>query len=60
MNMEKKRDIAAKCLLVCFVIFNFLTTEIFATSKQFRFTGYFIGFLIAIFLRYKFKDKKSE
>lgn len=60
MNMEKKRDIAAKCLLVSFVIFYFLTTEVFATSKQFRFTGYFIGFLIAIFLRYKFKDKKSE
>jgi len=59
MNMEKKRDIAAKCFLLCFVIF-YILTEIFATSKQFRFTGYFIGFLIAIFLRYKFKDKKSE
>ncbi|WP_431808705.1 hypothetical protein [Lysinibacillus sphaericus] len=59
MNMEKKRDIAAKCLLGCFIIF-YILTEIFAASKPFRFTGYFIGFLIAIFLHYKFKDKKSD
>lgn len=60
MNMEKKRDIAAKCLLVCFISFYFLTTEIFATSKQFRYTGYIIFFFIAVFIGYKFKDKKSE
>ncbi len=39
MNMERERDIAAKSLLACFIIF-YIITEIFATSKQFRFTGY--------------------
>jgi|GEM_PF-2290841 len=33
MNMEKKRDIAAKCLLGCFIIF-YILTEIFAASKS--------------------------
>ena len=59
MNMEKKRDIAAKCLLGCFIIF-YILIEIFAASKQFRYTGYFICFLIALFVRNKFKDKKSD
>jgi len=55
---EARRCCKVVTSMLC--IFNLLTTETFATSKQFRYTGYFICFLIALFLRNKFKDKKSE
>jgi len=59
MNMEKKRDIALKFILAYFIVFIILK-EIFTFSRLVHYSVPIIGFLIAAFLRYKLKDKKSE
>lgn len=59
MNMEKKRDIAFKFILAYFIVFIILK-EIFTFSRLVNYSVPIIGVLIAAFLRYKLKDKKSE
>lgn len=59
MNMKKKQDLALKFILAYFIVFIILK-EIFTFSRLVHYSVPIIGFLIAAFLRYKLKDKKSE
>lgn len=59
MNMKKKQDLAFKFILAYFIVFIILK-EIFTFSRLVNYSVPIIGVLIAAFLRYKLKDKKSD